>query len=819
MDHEALANGSQDLMSEQGHSQPQEGLFPIALIVLQHRWTILLTTVGFLVVGFAYIMKATPIYTSASRLYVEQSGPKIINEYEGVMTQSHNYLYTQSELIRSTPIISDAVNDTRIGHLETFAGIDNLVGYVKRKLKVAVGRKDDIITVSFDSPYPQEAAQLVNAMVDSYVRYHSARQRSTVSEVLRILEKEKVRRDEELSGKFAELLAFTRENGVVSFDDNGGNIVLERLTRLSSALTETQLAALNAKADFEAAKRMANEPAKIRQFAGAAAGAGVHVSGSDRETQLRAELRRVEMDLENAKYHGTEDHPSIKAIRSEIHRINKELNEQTKEFADAYIEVMQLRWLAAKQREDELMTSFDSQHQAAQELGVKAAQYAMLQSELNRTERICEILDDRIKELNVTEDTGALNISVLEVARPARSPSEPQKRRVMATALALGLVFGTCLAFLRDWMDYRLRSCEEISSVLHIPVLGVIPAISEGQRSTITRGREIWLKLKSIFADISRTAYSRTVPGEPKGKAKPGAQPIMAQVRAYRALRATGTKAQPVAVGASSPNKDETTTEEQALVEFGQVVHFKPRSIAAEAYRTLRTSIFFGVPKGGAKTILVTSPAPGDGKTTLVSNLAIATAQAGQGTLVIDADLRKPRQHRIFEIDHEPGLTNVLAGTVRLDEAIQPGPVTGLDLLSCGSQVPNPSEMLNSDVFAQMLKDLPKCYDRVIIDSPPVLPVTDSQIIAASCDVTLLVLRADKSTRRLSQQARDSLVSVGGHLLGAVVNGVKHKHGRYSYYNYSGYGYDSGYDYGDYYDDDISAESRDQDEANVHVHV
>ena len=429
------------------------------------------------------------------------------------------------------------------------------------------------------------------------------------------------------------------------------------------------------------------------------------------------------------------------------------------------------------------------------------------------------VLHDRIKELNVTEDTGALNISVLEVARPARIPSEPQKRRIMATALALGLVFGTCLAFLRDWIDYRLRSCEEISSVLHIPVLGVIPVISEGQRSTITRGREIWLKLKSIFADISRTAYSGTVPGEPKGKAKPGDQPIMAQIRAYRALRATGTKAQPVAVGASSPSKEETTTEKQTLVEFGQVVHFKPRSIAAEAYRTLRTSIFFGVPKGGAKTILVTSPAPGDGKTTLVSNLAIATAQAGQGTLVIDADLRKPRQHRVFEIDHEPGLTNVLAGTIRLDKAIQPGPVKGLDLLSCGSPVPNPSEMLNSDVFAQMLKDLPKCYDRVIVDSPPVLPVADSQIIAASCDVTLLVLRADKSTRRLSQQACDSLVSVGGHLLGAVVNDVKHKHGRYSYYNYSGYGYDSGYDDGDYFDDDISAESRDQDEANVHVHV
>jgi capsular exopolysaccharide synthesis family protein len=174
-------------------------------------------------------------------------------------------------------------------------------------------------------------------------------------------------------------------------------------------------------------------------------------------------------------------------------------------------------------------------------------------------------------------------------------------------------------------------------------------------------------------------------------------------------------------------------------------------------------------------------------------------AQAGQKTLVIDADLRKPVQHNIFQIDsREEGLSNLLAGNVNLKDVIQPGPVDGLDIINCGIEVPNPSEVLNSNSFAKVLKVFSERYDRVIIDSPPVGPVADSQILAALCDITLLVLRAEKSTRRQSQHARDSLLSVGGHILGAIVNDVPRKHGRYGYYyagRYGGYGYYGHYGY------------------------
>jgi capsular exopolysaccharide synthesis family protein len=798
----------------QTYDSLQEGLLNV---LLRHRWTIFCVTVLSLLAAFIYILKATPIYTSSSRIFVEQSGPRIISEYEGLMTRSNNYLYTQGELIKSTPIVASVADEAKIQRMKTFEDIDNLTIYLKDKLNVNIGRKDDIITVSFDSPYPVEAAEIVNTVVQSYIDYHSTRRRSTVSEVLKILQKEKVKRDKELSDKFDELLKFTRENGVVSFDGQGGNVVLERLNKLSGALTEAQLNALNTKADYEATKSMKNEPAKIKQFASASSTSGVRVSINDRETQLQAELRNAEIELKNARYHCTEEHPSVKAIHAKIDRIQKELDEQAKEFADSYIEVMRLRWVASQQREDELQESFDLQLQQAKDLGIKATEYSVLQSELKRIERVCDIIDDRIKELNVTEDAGALNISILEVARPPDNPSKPEKSKYMAMALALGLILGGGLAVFRDMMDYRLRSADEISFILGIPVLGIIPTMPGG-KSVGLPGNRTWFLFKLIGAG----SYRKEIASESVGFTKSSAsssredersvnrhkhsdyssvkwiQNISRKNNGSAHIRASRSKKKrdhrtSATESVNIRKRNVSSSDKPDVVIRGQRAHLEPKSIVAEAYRTVRTAIFFGVPKDQAKTILVTSPAPGDGKSTVASNLAVTMAQAGQKTVLLDADFRKPMQHKIFEIaSRKNGLSDAVAGAISLDEAIQHGPVDGLDIIHCGTDIPNPSEVLNSDSFVNLLRELSGRYDRVVVDSPPVGPVADSQILSAICDVTILVLRAEVSTRKHSQQAYENLQSVGGHVLGAVVNDVRPRKGRYGY---SGYGYYQNYGY------------------------
>jgi polysaccharide biosynthesis transport protein len=219
-----------------------------------------------------------------------------------------------------------------------------------------------------------------------------------------------------------------------------------------------------------------------------------------------------------------------------------------------------------------------------------------------------------------------------------------------------------------------------------------------------------------------------------------------------------------------------------------QKVVLDPTSDVAEAFRSLRTAIYFGAPKDRCKTILVTSPAGSDGKTTVAANLACIMAQSGKHVLLIDADLRNPKQHVVFGSRATAlGLTGVLSREVGWERAVQTTPLPNLELMQCGPKPRNPSEMLNSPLFCELLETLAEKYDHVIIDSPPVMGLADARIIAASCDLTIMVLRAQKSTRKLATMSRDGLVAVGGNILRVVVNDVSQE-------NESDY--DTGYGYG-----------------------
>jgi succinoglycan biosynthesis transport protein ExoP len=704
-------NGNNNAVEENGSyggMPPAIGWMPESLIRIIWRsgWIVLLTTALALAAAFVYLSKAKPVYTSTSRIYVEQSGPKIFAETEeGIMTQSKNYLYTQAELLKSMPILADVLDVPGVRQMKTFARVDNSIAHLKRNLDVRVGKKDDIINVSFNSPYPAEAAQLANEVVDSYITYHASRKRSTSAEVLKILQNEKAKRSEELTEKLEAMMDFKRKNEALALEGSQGNIVIGRLEKLSTVLTEAQLATIESKSTYESTKEMVSDPARLKQFVEAERAKGVYISTGSEKAALKPKLDQLRLRLADRLRQVKSGHPAVTALETAIAHIEAQIADLDAKFAQAQLAVAEQQYRAAKEKEDQIARYYEDQRRQALDLNDQLSQYTILQSDWDQTKKLCDILDDRIKELNVTEDVGALNISILEVARPAGAPSEPQKARIMAIALVLGLLLGGGLALLRDWVDQRLRSAEEISAVLGVPVLGVVPSMSR----------------------------------------------------------------------------------RQSMVARGQKVHKDSDSRAAEAYRTIRTAVFFGAAKDEAKTVLVTSPATVDGKTTLVSNLAIAMAQAGQKTLILDADFRRPMQHKIFEVNHEDmGLSSTLAGTTTLEEAIRPTEVEGLELLPCGPDVPNPSEILNSDSFAGLLELLSNRYDRVIIDSPPVMPVTDAQILAAICDITLLVLRAEKSTRRVSQQARDGLLSVGARVLGAVVSDVPKK-GRYGYY--SGYGY------------------------------
>ncbi|MCA9265230.1 MAG: CpsD/CapB family tyrosine-protein kinase, partial [Planctomycetales bacterium] len=190
------------------------------------------------------------------------------------------------------------------------------------------------------------------------------------------------------------------------------------------------------------------------------------------------------------------------------------------------------------------------------------------------------------------------------------------------------------------------------------------------------------------------------------------------------------------------------------------------------------------------------------------SNLAIANAQAGRKVLLIDADMRKPTQHKVFQVENvERGLSNVLLEGLPVEEAVVATRAPGLDLLPCGPLPANPVELLTNGAFATLLAEVRDQYDKVIVDCPPVMPVADSRIIGAMADATLLVLRAERTTRRIATAARNELLKVRIQRLGVAVNGVplrKHasysgytgyRYYRYGYGGYGGYGSYGGYGY------------------------
>lgn len=691
-----------------------ESLFEI---LWRRRWTVLLTTVLAMVAGIVYLQRATPRYTSTSRIYVEQAGPEVWEkDASGVVTRWTNYLYTQAELIKQTDTLAAALALPGMGGLKTFADIDNPVTKLRRELEVVVGKKDEIINVSLTSPYADEAAHIVNSVVDAYITQHNERRRNTSAEVVKILREEKTSRDAELKDKLEKMVEFSQANeGLAYGASQESNIIMRRLERFQQALDEAQLATIECKAFYETARKMADDPVGLRQFVEAQRAKGIYIAGANEAASLRAQLQQLERDRADCLLRLKADAPAILALDAEIERIEAQIAEVDADFAARQLAVAEEQYLAAVQRQQELAKDLDEQRAAAITLNRQLSQFTLLQSDYEQTLRFCEILDDKIRKLNVDPEVGALTVQIVETAEPATEPSEPQKARTMGLALCLGLFAGVGLGLLREWKDQRLRSTQEISVLLGLPVLGVVPSM---------------------------------------------------------------------------------TAPKQTLAIRGQKVRISPDSREAEAFRTVRTALFFGRPKDEARTILVTSPAPGEGKTMVVSNLGIAIAQAGQRTLIVDTDFRRPTLHKIFGLNRfAKGLSAVLAGQMGPDEAIEHLGMANLEVLTCGPDVPNPAELLNSNGFAEIVKALAQRYDRVLIDSPPVIAVADAQILSALCDVTVLVLRAQQSTRRVSMQACDSLAGVGGKILGVVVNDVPRKSDRYGYssaYGYHDYSYRSG---------------------------
>ena len=214
------------------------------------------------------------------------------------------------------------------------------------------------------------------------------------------------------------------------------------------------------------------------------------------------------------------------------------------------------------------------------------------------------------------------------------------------------------------------------------------------------------------------------------------------------------------------------------------IVHNNPKSPAAEAYRVLRTNIQFASVDKPIKVIAVTSAGPEEGKTTTVTNLAISFAQSGNKVLLIDADLRRPRVHKSFDLPNDTGVTTVLAQHADFRTCITECKIDNLYILTSGLIPPNPSELLSSNAMKSLIMQLREDFDMILLDSPPVGIVTDAAILSTIADGTILVVSSGKIEIEAAQRAKELLQKVDANILGVVLNNVKKNRKNSYYYNY-----------------------------------
>lgn len=365
------------------------------------------------------------------------------------------------------------------------------------------------------------------------------------------------------------------------------------------------------------------------------------------------------------------------------------------------------------------------------------AEEARLVQNVETMRGVSEQLREEYQRARIAEAVEAGHVEIVDAAAVPRTPVSTGRGAKLALSLMLGLLLGSGGAFMIEHLTTSIRRREDIEAVLNVPSLALIPQISNGKE----RRRLL------PFAHANGNGRGSANGAGPKGRPQAAATDLVT-----------------LADG---------------------------RSAGAEAYRTLRTNLIFSQSRGPLRTVVVTSAAPGDGKTTTASNLAIAFAQHGLRAVLVDCDLRRPRVDGLFAIPKTPGLTELVLGHNTLGQVTRPGPVQGLTVIPSGTQPPNPSELLGSDAMREAAAELSAAFDVVVFDTPPLLAAADAAIVGSFADGVVLVVRAGRTERGAAQQASRQLAAVGAKLLGAVLNDPDAKmsgSGEYGYYSYYGGG-------------------------------
>ncbi|HVT45990.1 MAG TPA: polysaccharide biosynthesis tyrosine autokinase [Thermoanaerobaculia bacterium] len=442
--------------------------------------------------------------------------------------------------------------------------------------------------------------------------------------------------------------------------------------------------------------------------------------------QQRAQLGLLQTQYAQKLSTFKPEHPEMMNLRLQIEDTRQAVAEAIRDSLGKARETARTEYLSAMSRERSMSAALDTQKREVMKLNANAVTYMNLQANIDNKRQLLDQLTRRLNETEVTSRLRGADDSNIRFVDRAQLPGgrfNESLTKNMKSAVPLGLVLGLAAVFFLEYLDRSLKTSEEVEQVTRFASLGVIPSLS-----AISGGY----------------GYGY---GYYYGKSR---------------LRPVG----------SDPDPRHS--------DIDLLPHTNSRSPISEAYRAFRTALLLASAKS-PRVIVITSTSPREGKTTTAVNLAIVLSQMGQPVLIIDADLRKPRLHKLFKSSKPDGLVNHLAIDTPVDQIVQPTFVPNLFFIGSGPIPPNPSELLSSEKMQLLIDSVRSKFAYVILDSPPLLAVTDSVILGSRSDGVVLCIHGGSTPRELVGRAADRLRQSNVPVLGTLLNNLDLRQHGYSY--------------------------------------
>lgn len=733
------------------HNEGLTATFPAML--WRRKSLLILGLVGGLVLGSLIYAQTAPLFQTKAQVMVIKKSSLPLSGTDPLQHYYDDYLSSHLDLIKSPLIVEQAIRKCGLNQLATMADHNDHPGTIISGLTAdrttSSGATGNVINLSFRGRVAQDCPVILNAIIDTYKEFLTTKYENVSDDTLKqITQLVQVLRAD-LDKKESEYSHFRKSSPLVYWKGTEGTHALDDWL---SQIQAKRMNLLIQKADLES--RLASLETGLKQ-------------GQSHESLLA--LVKADPAKSNLKAFGASVDEQMFALQ---------LQEKTLlgEFGPDHPDVRAVRQRIALTRN--FFNTLTLEHTAAEtKSGPDPIQQAIktLKHEIQEATSSLQVLT----QLFETEEKTARELSRFK---------EEDKRHREAIGRA------------QIQFDPIIKRLEEIRLIRNI---GGMSAEVTAPAKDVEKIRPVALNLfamAGIFGLMGGAGLVYLAEITDKRFHTPE------EIRRRLGLAVVGHI--PVLPTDSTPTEEAGTP---SLLDPTLCTYHHAKGIEAEAFRSIRTALYFSTGGEVHKVIQITSPETREGKSTLSANLAISIAQSGKRVLLIDADLRRPKQNKLFGVNNEVGLSQVVAEKSEFKDAICPSGVDGLDLLPCGARPHNPAELLTSTRFKELVDTLQEQYDYVLIDSPPLLAVSDPCIIAARVHGVLLVLRVSKKNRAAAERAREILNTLGTTTIGVIVNCIDQRgQGQYGSQSYSSYGYQYTYGYSEdqsYFQSEAEAEA------------